>query len=181
MTVTRRLPDRLSTAGFPFEWLNRSDGIPDLITNATGPNNTAGFTVQLGNGKGGFTTASTVTAPASFVLNAGNTLTAANTTFASTYAVADVNGDGKADLVFIDHELPGVSTPGTGFVNYDQHEYDHLQAGRRKQKIARMRKRSRKSLAGIWRERKSSRSDVDAGCRWARNCSCQWFLQYVAS
>jgi len=95
------------------------DGIPDLITNGTPNSLTGTFTVQLGNGKGGFTTASTITAPASFVLNAGNTIITANTTAASTYAVADINGDGKADLVFIDNELPGTYTSGTGFFRFN--------------------------------------------------------------
>ena len=83
------------------------DGVPDLITNSA--NGT--FTVQLGNGKGGFTTASTFTAPASFTLG-GYTFSNAATSVASTYAVADVNGDGKADLVFVDS---GLTAKGLGF------------------------------------------------------------------
>ncbi len=80
-------------------------GTLDLITNTVntpyGDPDTAvpAFTVQLGNGKGFFNPVSTITAPASFVLN-GTTVTGANTTAASTYAVGDINGDGKADLVF---------------------------------------------------------------------------------
>ncbi|MGA8937833.1 MAG: FG-GAP-like repeat-containing protein [Acidobacteriaceae bacterium] len=80
------------------------DGIPDLITNGTVNQQTAAFSVQLNNGKGGFTTAATVSAPVSFMLN-GNTFTNASTTVATTYAVADINGDGKADLVWVDNEL----------------------------------------------------------------------------
>jgi hypothetical protein len=74
------------------------DGLPDLITNTPGP----AFTVQLGSTTGVFNPVSTITAPASFVLN-GTTANGANTVPANTFAVADVNGDGKADLVFQDN------------------------------------------------------------------------------
>jgi len=84
-------------------------GTLDLITSNIGGT----FTVQLGTGKGTFSPVSTITAPASFVLNAENTLTGAIA--ASTYAVADINGDGKADLVFIGNFATDVYTPGAGF------------------------------------------------------------------
>lgn len=87
------------------------DGIPDLITQNAG----GGFTVQLGNGKGGLTAASTITAPASFTMS-GYTFTSANTAAAGTYAVADVNGDGKADLVFVDNNLNATNGGGLGIV-----------------------------------------------------------------
>ena len=74
------------------------DAVPDLVTVSGGT-----FIVQTGNGKGGFTTKSTFSAPASFSLN-GNTYTGANTAV-SAYAVGDVNGDGKADVVFVDNNL----------------------------------------------------------------------------
>ena len=82
------------------------DGLPDLITLAPGPTNSPGstFTVQLGTVTGAFNPTSTITAPASFTLN-GKTITGANTAGVSTFAVADINGDGKADLVFADNGL----------------------------------------------------------------------------
>lgn len=99
------------------------DGVPDLITNGTVNAPTAAFAVQVGDGKGGFTTASTITAPANFVLSIGGvygadyTFTNANTSVAATYAVADINGDGKADLVWVDNGLASTSSsviyPGT--------------------------------------------------------------------
>ena len=92
------------------------DGTPDLITNATGQSNQTlpTFTVQLGTGKGTFTSGSTITAPASFIgitsaLTSPVTITNANTVGATSYAVADVNGDGKADLVFVDNGLTAIN------------------------------------------------------------------------
>jgi hypothetical protein len=84
------------------------NGTLDLITNTTNSidSTVPAFTVQLGTGKGTFTPTSTVTAPASFVLN-GTTIASASTASASTYAVGDINGDGKADLVFADNDLYG--------------------------------------------------------------------------
>lgn len=81
------------------------DGVPDLIT----PGGTYGqggptFTVQTGTGKGTFTTASTITAPSSFVLNS-TTITGANTAAPSAYAVGDLTGNGKSDLVFAMNNL----------------------------------------------------------------------------
>jgi hypothetical protein len=90
------------------------DGIPDLITNPGGPT----FTVQLGTGKGTYTPFSTITAPESVNL--------------ATSAIADINGNGKADLVFlgasayytalgngngtfqapVSHPLPQIAPPG---------------------------------------------------------------------
>ena len=87
-------------------------GALDLITNTVNtpygyPDTTVPtFTVQLGTGTGKFTPTSTITAPASFVLN-GFTVTGADTDEASTFAVGDINGDGKADLVFADNDLYG--------------------------------------------------------------------------
>ncbi len=90
------------------------DGVMDLVsadTGVYGPGAT--FYVQLGNGKGGFTTASTFTSPsASFTLNsvygvAPFTFTNANTVAPSAYAVGDVNGDGKADVVYAVNGLTG--------------------------------------------------------------------------
>jgi hypothetical protein len=96
------------------------DGIPDLISNATGQSNQTlpTFTVQLGNGKGTFTPGATIVAPASFTgttsaLTSPVMITNANTIGATSYAVADVNGDGKADLVFVDNGLTAIN-PGNG-------------------------------------------------------------------
>jgi hypothetical protein len=96
------------------------DGIFDLITNATGQFNQTlpTLTVQLGTGKGTFTSASTITAPASFTattsaLTSPVTITNANTVGPTSYAVADLNGDGKADLVFVDNGLTAIN-PGSG-------------------------------------------------------------------
>jgi hypothetical protein len=98
------------------------NGTLDLITNTI--NTPYGFpftpaptfTVQLGDGKGAFTPKSTITAPASFVLG-GTTVTGANTTVAQTFSVGDINGDGKADLVFTDTGLlttnPVTTQPAT--------------------------------------------------------------------
>ena len=90
-------------------------GTLDLITNTINSpaanTHVGAFTVQLGNGKGAFTpVTTTVAAPASFVLN-GKTITGANKLPATTFAVGDINGDGKADLVFADDNLyPGGGT-----------------------------------------------------------------------
>jgi hypothetical protein len=82
------------------------DGLPDIITNPPGPANSPGstFTVELGTATGSFNPVSTITAPASFTLS-GMTFTGANTAGVNTSAVGDINGDGKADLVFADNGL----------------------------------------------------------------------------
>ena len=81
------------------------DGVPDLITaGGTYGQGGATFTVQTGTGKGTFAAASTINAPASFTLN-GTTITGANTAGPGAYAVGDLTGNGKADLVFADNNL----------------------------------------------------------------------------
>jgi hypothetical protein len=81
-------------------------GTHDLITNGNPGENQGSpvFTVQLGTVKGTFNPVSAITAPASFSLNS-STIKGAENTIASTYAVGDINGDGKADLVFADNNL----------------------------------------------------------------------------
>ena len=95
------------------------DGLPDLITNSLTSINTPGptLTVQLGTATGAFDPVSTITAPASFTLN-GKTVTGGNTTAVSTFAVADINGDGKADLVFADNGLNGTAGAVTNLPVY---------------------------------------------------------------
>jgi hypothetical protein len=80
------------------------DGQQDLISNTLTSTNTPTptFTVQLGTPSGAFNPVSTITAPTSF--NIGYQFM--NVTVGATaYAVADINGDGKADLVFVDNNL----------------------------------------------------------------------------
>jgi hypothetical protein len=100
-------------------------GTLDLITNTVNTPNgypdtpVPAFTVQLGTGKGAFNSvATTITAPASFVLN-GTTVTGANTTAADTFAVSDINGDGKADLVFADNGIYSAPVYFTAISNGD--------------------------------------------------------------
>jgi hypothetical protein len=93
------------------------DGFPDLITlnNGIGLQTTlaGSLTVQLNNGKGGFTPGANIAPPASFSLN-GYNFTMTSSAQASSFAVGDVNGDGKADVVFVDNGLTAIN-PGSGF------------------------------------------------------------------
>jgi hypothetical protein len=90
------------------------DGVPDLVYNtfASVSGTSAAFTVALGNGKGTFTPVSTITAPDTFTIN-GYKFTGVSKLGATSYAVADVNGDDKADLVFVDNGLTAIN-PGSG-------------------------------------------------------------------
>ncbi len=93
------------------------DGKPDLVTvsydqvqNPIGP-----FTVDLGTGKGTFAKTSTITAPASFTLN-GVAITGTGTIAGSS--VADINGDGKADLVFVESGLTATNSGSSSSYQY---------------------------------------------------------------
>jgi Bacterial Ig-like domain (group 3)/FG-GAP-like repeat len=88
------------------------DGVPDLVSNTSGPfGNTVSpsFTVALGTGNGAFATKSTVTAPDTFSLN-GYSFTGVSKANAAGYALGDVNGDGKPDLVFVGNGLTAQNT-----------------------------------------------------------------------
>ena len=91
------------------------DGVPDLVYNtfASVSGTSAAFTVALGDGKGTFTPVSTITAPDTFTIN-GYKFMGVSKLGATSYAIADVNGDDKADLVFVDNGL-GAINPGSGF------------------------------------------------------------------
>lgn len=92
------------------------DGQPDLITPTIDAfsNRLAVFTVQLGTAKGSFNPVSTITPPSTIVVNGFNGPTTLSTTgaVASSFAVGDLNGDGKADLAFVIQALPTVPTSG---------------------------------------------------------------------
>jgi hypothetical protein len=92
------------------------DGQPDLITPTSGTVNglPAVFTVQLGTPKGAFNPVSTITLPVTILVNGFNGPTTLNTAgaVASSFAVGDLNGDGKADLAFVIQTLPTVPTSG---------------------------------------------------------------------
>ena len=77
------------------------DGLPDLIALGSSSNNVQNstFTVYLGSKKGIFTPGATINIPASFSLN--STTISGSTLSIQGYAVADLNSDGKADLMFI--------------------------------------------------------------------------------
>jgi len=91
------------------------DGVPDLVYNtfSSASGTSAAFTVALGDGKGTFTPVSAITAPDTFTIN-GYKFTGVSKAGATSYAVADVNGDDKADLVFVVNGLTAIN-PGSGF------------------------------------------------------------------
>ena len=86
------------------------DGQPDLVTVDLNSfnQNTLVFTVRLGTPKGPFKAVSTSTLPTTITFNRSTYTAASNSV--STYAVADMNGDGKADLVVLTTVNSGVGT-----------------------------------------------------------------------
>ncbi len=92
------------------------DGLPDLIIPASGTFNglPVVFTVELGTSKGSFSRVSTITLPSTIVVNGFNGPTTLSTTgaVASSFAVGDLNGDGKADLAFVIQSLTTAPTSG---------------------------------------------------------------------
>jgi hypothetical protein len=88
------------------------DGLPDLITLGTTSSNepTSIFTVQLGTNTGIFNPVSTFTIPASAVVS-GTTISGSSLNLMA-FAVGDINGDDKADLVFITSGASSLSYSG---------------------------------------------------------------------
>ena len=95
------------------------DGVPDLISNTVSSSGgtSAAFTVALGNDKGTFTPVSTISAPDTFTIN-GYKFTGVSKAGANSYAVADVNGDDKADLVFVDNGLTAINSGSSIPITY---------------------------------------------------------------
>ena len=81
------------------------DGYPDLIV----PGSSTTYNVLLGSSAGTYSIASSIQVPASFTLF-GKSITGA--TVSSYAALADLNGDGKADLVFVDPSLNPYTASG---------------------------------------------------------------------
>ncbi len=88
------------------------DGLPDLIALGSYSDNVQNstFTVYLGSKKGIFTPGAKITLPVSTVLN-GTTIIGSNASIQG-YAVGDLNGDGKADLMFITSGSSSLSYSG---------------------------------------------------------------------
>jgi len=88
------------------------DGLPDLIVLGSYSNNVSNstFTVYLGSKKAIFNPGATINIPATFVLD-GTTISG-STLSIQGYAVADLNGDGKADLMFITSGASSLSYNG---------------------------------------------------------------------
>jgi hypothetical protein len=94
---------------FSYTGTNLADLNDDKLLDAVGVNTDASFTSYLGDGKGNFATGATlVTSPITlggtkYMLSSG----------IDSYSVADINGDGRADLVYIGTNFYGPNfSPG---------------------------------------------------------------------
>lgn len=88
------------------------DGIPDLVTPGTTSSNVVNstFTVNVGSKSGIFSPVSSFGIPASAQVN-GTTVSGSSLSLVA-YAVGDINGDGKADVVFITSGASSLSFSG---------------------------------------------------------------------
>ncbi|MBI5719213.1 MAG: VCBS repeat-containing protein [Burkholderiales bacterium] len=80
----------------------------DAVPDAVGVNADVSFTAYLGDGRGGFTARATLPV-ATITLGSGESFTVREI---ESFALADVNGDGKADLLFFGKDFVARNSPG---------------------------------------------------------------------